>query len=86
MEVLLLKPEVKCLTEDYLKTTYGSNVDVPDKLRSMVWIFRSSLNKKTPLFEEESNAEEKEKLAGLWQQMKDFCDEYSQNYIRKRIY
>jgi hypothetical protein len=80
---------VKQLIEEALTEIYGPQVDTMHKLRSMVWWFRSSLNRKMPVHalpEPKRIATEKEKLAGLWKKLKPELDEYSTNYIRKRLY
>ena len=84
--MLLSNNQTKCLVESYMNVEFGPKVMIATKLQSMVWIFRSSLNKKNPLFGPEKESEDKPKLAGLWRQMKDELDDFSLKFIQKRIY
>jgi hypothetical protein len=52
----------------------------------MVWIFRSSTNKKIAILGEEKENIDKQNLIGLWKELKDELDDFSRKYILKRIY
>ena len=82
----MVKQEFRRNVENFLVKEYGANVDLFGKLQSVMWLFRSSTNKKSPLYAYvDKSAEDREKLTPLWNIVKSDFDGYALGLIRKKF-
>jgi len=88
LDSILLKPVMKKIVENYVVEKYDKRTDIANKLQTMIWHFRSSINLKATVSdtpEPQHIVKEKEKLKDLWTRLKDELDNYSRSFIRKRV-
>ncbi len=82
----MVKTEFRRIVENFLHREFGSNVNVFDKLQSIMWKFRSSTNRKTPIVNlVERDAQEREKLLPLFNIVKCDFDAFALSLIRKKF-
>jgi len=90
VENMLMNNLLKSQIQNYVTSKYGPQEDVFAKVKSLIWLFRSSVNLKNGVFpglqlESEQDIKEKEILNDLWQEIRDYIDTVAFHFMNKKV-